>query len=180
MKKLVCLVCAFMMMAAVAVADVDLSAMSTEDLITLRDQISRELANRDAEARIGEYIAEFDGDTGFAGLTSINVTKDRSGADVLVLDFDYRNTTNNEQTILTAIWTKAYQNGTSLEIAPFIDSAATSTLTNVQPGALVNHCRKYYYLKDPDAPSVEIIIYNGLNFSNPDEHRFELALPEAD
>ena len=73
-----------------------------------------------------------------------------------------------------------YINGAQLKSTVFINRDATSSLTVVQPGALVNHCEHYYILPDPNAKTFELVLYNGTDFNNPDKHSFEFAIPEAD
>ena len=50
MKKLIAMLCALLLVAVPALADLPLPEMATEDLIALRDSISQELASRSASA----------------------------------------------------------------------------------------------------------------------------------
>ena len=181
MKKLVCLTCVFLLIAAMACAEsLDLGAMSTEELTQLRDRISLELANRDAEARLGDYLAEFNGDAGFVGLTAVYRKIERSGRDILTLVFDYRNTTDKEQSVLTAIFPMVYVNGAKIDQAVVYHPNATSSLTTLQPGALDGGFEKSFELPESPGSTFTLVLYNGFNIRNPDKHTFELPIPEPD
>ena len=172
------LLCVFLLIAGTAAAELDLGSMTSEELIDLRNKISIELANRDAAAMTGEYLAEFQGDRGWLGLTGVEVF-DHNGEMYLRLIFDYWNNTEKADNFASACWTKAYQSGTALEHPSYGDSGAPSILTEQQPGVQMQGFRTFYKLIDR-SPTVQIVIYNGLNMRNPDEHTYEFELKYPD
>ena len=178
MKKLLCLLCAFMMMAAMACAESpDLSAMSVEELQDLRDRISLELAARSSSDQ-GEYILEFNGDRGWLGLRSYDVFENK-GDLYLGLTVDYLNNTESVQNFSSACWTKAFQSGLGLEHPFYSDKNAPSSLQDLKPGVKMDGYRVFFTLIDR-APTMEFTLYNGLNMRNPDEHTVELELKYPD
>ena len=68
MKKLIAMLCALLLVAAPALADLPLPEMATEDLIALRDSIALELASRSASA---DALAVWEFDEGRVELLSI-------------------------------------------------------------------------------------------------------------
>lgn len=177
MKKLVCLLCLCCVFALPALADVDLSAMSVEELQDLRDRISLELAARSASDQ-GEYILEFNGDRGWLGLRSYDVFENK-GDLYLGLTVDYLNNTESVQSFSSACWTKAFQSGLGLEHPFYSDKNAPSSLQDLKPGVKMDGYRVFFTLIDR-APTVEFTLYNGLNMRNPDEHTVELELKYPD
>lgn len=177
MKKLVCLLCLCCFFALPALADVDLSAMSIEELLDLRDRVSLELAARSA-ADQGEYILEFNGDYGWLGLRSYDVFENK-GDLYLGLTVDYLNNTESVQNFSTACWTKAFQSGLGLAHPFYSDKNAPSSLQDLKPGVRMDGYRVFFTLIDR-APTVEFTLYNGLNMRNPDEHTVELELKYPD
>lgn len=176
MKKLVCLVCAFMMLAAVAVAEIDLGSMTSEELVALRDQIGVELAKRDAAARSEGAVAVYQSERGLITLTDYEIIEEK-GKRLLAFTFTFENNTKENQSFTMAYWAKVYQGGIQLESGYRSEKNVPNTFTDMMPGAVLAGFRQFYELRD-ESPTVTVTIYNGLSFSNENPMTFELPLGE--
>lgn len=111
MKRLFCLIAAAMMIMTAAAAEIDLSAMTDEELRTLRDQIDTELASR---ALPGEEDLVHENEYARIVLKSYEITKGLSGSKKITLNLEWTNKSDSADHLSWRLSAEAYADGISI------------------------------------------------------------------
>lgn len=127
MKKLFCLIAAAMMILSAAAAEIDLSAMTIEELEDLRTRIDVEIARRTVPA-VGERV--YQDQYGSLVFTRSEV-RSLLGNRYLYLYFDWTNLGTGESSFLGWANYEFHQDGVNLY------GAGDNTYTQVRPGTTI-------------------------------------------
>lgn len=120
-----------------AAAEPDLSAMSTDDLVTLRDAISHELAQRNINADDAQVI---DVDGLLFSIDSVYVGTSRDDVPAICILFNVCNTSDSSKKLVNDVGCDILQDGMLLEGGPFRSdtysgpSPANSFMADIAPG----------------------------------------------
>lgn len=136
MRKFVLILLAFLV-AFSAAAESDVAAMSTDDLVSLRDAINHELAQR---SQSGEDIQVVDVDGMLISIDSVYVGTGRDDAPAICVLFNITNTADKSYKAIDDLGCDILQNGVPLENSFFRSdsyngpSAIDSSTTVIAPG----------------------------------------------
>ena len=131
MRKII-LVMLALLMALPAVAEQDLTGMSTDDLIALRDSIDDELARRD---QVMEPIIDVDGLQ--LSIDSVYIGTGRDDAPAICILFNASNTSDKSFTPLFDIGCDIIQDGVVLETTYFDSNIYTGPSVSASNNAVI-------------------------------------------
>lgn len=104
-------------------------------------------AAADGEGSLGDYYIK---------IVSAAKAKDYSGADVLIVTYEWTNNADDAAMFSTAFTAKAYQNGVECTTAYMVDGVDTEKgLTKIKPGTTLE-VQEAYKLNDNSDVSVEV------------------------
>lgn len=153
MRKLLAVILAvlFVISGSVAFAEnVDLSAMTDEELRTLGEAIDAELANRQAAAALASgVIAEGDVGEYHVAILSVEKTTDYASAPSVIVTYMFTNNSAEDTMFMSAIEDKVYHNGVQCETAIIMNGSidSTASMMSIRPGASLE-VEKGYVLRD--------------------------------
>lgn len=156
MRKLIVLMLALLLSTA-AIAEVDVSSMSMEELLQMRDLINLELASR---TQTEEAYASWDTTAAHVELHSMKRGMDKDGQPVVSLVFAYTNTSDQTDNFRANHWVKVYQNGVECDRTIYMDDQLVKTdnwSKGVQPGGTLKDMAWFFIIpEDTDTIDVEI------------------------
>lgn len=157
MRKLIILVLA-LLLSTTTIAEADLSAMSTEELVALRDMINLELASR---SQVEGAYASWDTTNAHIDLLDMKLGTTDDGLPGISLVFSYTNNSEETDTFRTNHWVRIYQNGVECDTTIYLDGELVKNDTwskSVQPGATLKEMPWYFVIpEDTDTIDVEIV-----------------------
>ena len=175
MKKLLCILLTMIFVFSVVTTafalDIDLSSLSDKELKQLKGQIDKELANRSAANSIaGGDIGDYHID-----ILSIEMTKDITGSDAILVNYLFTNNSDDSASFWLDVSSKVYQDGIECSQAYTLDGL-TSSMKDVQAGGALAVSNAYTLNNDYDDILIEI--EEGFSFYGSDEKlSFTLELP---
>ena len=176
MKKLIAMLCALLLIAAPALADLPLPEMATEDLIALRDSISQELASRSASA---DALAAWDTTTAHVELVSITRGTTDKGEPGVDLCFTYTNTGAEVDNFRAHHWITLYHDGVECQTCILLDGRLVKNETwgsKVFPGRTLQEMHWFFVLTGSEnTVMVEVEDRNGMPWRS--AGYCEVALP---
>lgn len=146
MKKFFALLCALLLFAFPALADLPLPEMATEDLIALRNAISLELASRSASA---DALASWDTSMAHVELVSISRGQTDTGTPGIKLIFTYCNTSGDVDNFRAHHWVTIYHNGAECPRVIRLDGVLVNNDTwgyKVLPGGTLTGMQWFFEL----------------------------------
>ena len=155
MKRIICLFAALVLaFASVAIADIDLSAMTDDELLKLKEQIEAELSKR--QENTSEEVVFDDSRYGKCVYTGY-VLDELYENKCIILQFRFTNTTNKSAIYLYTL-AMAFQDGIGLEkYALDVDDKYISQvmMPYVQPGYSCDFCLIFALRNDTSPVEVE-------------------------
>ena len=134
MKRFFLVCFAVLLMISTAAADVDLSGMSVEELVRLRDAVSLELAGRQAP---GDCLASWETRSGRVDLLSISCGTTEAGTRGVCLSFSFTNTSEEIACFRDHHWFDVYHDGIETDRPVMLDGVIIDTdgwSRDVMPG----------------------------------------------
>lgn len=163
MRKVCVLILAFLMVSAAALADVDLSSMSVDDLVQLRQGVDHELAHRILEDETVQAVAV--GDLSFT-LHQAVVGYGRDDRQAVAIVFTVANASDATKSLMADVEYTITQNGTLLESTPIKAEGYTgpsvidSMSAKIKPGASDMQLCVAGLLADGGGDRIEIDLYD--------------------
>ena len=140
MRKFISLLVAILLLSAVAIAETDISSMTTDALVELRQNIDAELANRFADDSSVQTVTV---DGLVFKLERALIGTDREDSPAIAIVFRVSNTTDGSKSMMDDISYNILQNGANLEATYTFKSedysgvsAYDAFFSNIKPGAV--------------------------------------------
>lgn len=130
----------------------------------------RENSDETASKKVNEQLTDSSGNLGDYTITiydDFEIMDYYDGSHIIVITYDFTNHSDENQTFLTAISDKAFQNGIQIERAFLVDLIDAHKFkgasAEIQPGATIT-IKEAYILRDTTSPvSIEVKEFLSLN-----------------
>ena len=158
MRKSIILALVALFLFSAAVAESDLSAMETDELVRLRDLVNLELASR---SQTGDNaLAVWDSTFAHVELLEMKRGTTDDGLPGISLLFSYTNTNTEIDDFRAHHWVKVYQNGVECDRTIRLDGELVDTDSwdkSVQPGATYNSMTWFFVIPE-DTATIDVEI----------------------